>query len=195
MEKQKETAKQEDLYKLADSIPVFKSDEELVKASHSNPLLCNENYIVFYNGLINAMITDKSFISLLVDDMIIHRGSGVFDSFGVVNFRPYLIDKHLARFFNSIKKNGLEPPGDLKEVQSILLSLVAYAGHSDVAVRCWCTPGPAPIGSPASSVCSGSHRDVGFAPIRLVCAGVEVRIGQAFPRHEGHVFLSDFYPR
>ena len=129
-----------ELAKLADSIPVFDSAASL-KAMMSSPGFYNKSQLAFYNGAADAIITNPAFINLLVDDWMIHKGLGVFDTLNVIDKRPYLLDKHVYRFVNSIKSIGIEPPCSAARIQEIILSLIAYTGEKDLAVRYWCSAG------------------------------------------------------
>lgn len=129
------------LASLAKSIKVF-STEEIVQQLHSTPLFNNANNLAFYNGTINAIVTDKAFMNIWIDDKLIHKGFGVFDSLNIINYSAYLLDKHLARFEQSAKYVGLALPHSLKEIERILLSLAAYTKKPNVAIRYWCSRGP-----------------------------------------------------
>eukprot|EP00826_Nyctotherus_ovalis_P010543 TRINITY_DN12773_c0_g1_i2.p2 TRINITY_DN12773_c0_g1~~TRINITY_DN12773_c0_g1_i2.p2 ORF type:complete len:147 (+),score=42.66 TRINITY_DN12773_c0_g1_i2:120-560(+) len=129
------------LASLAKSIKVF-TTEEITHQFHSTPLFNNSNNLAFYNGAINAIVTDKAFMNIWIDDKLIHKGFGVFDTLNIVNYSAYLLDKHLARFEQSAKYVGLVLPHSLKEIEKILLSLAAYTKKPNMAIRYWCSRGP-----------------------------------------------------
>ena len=131
-----------EILSLAKNIKVFTSSNEIIQKLHSTPLLNNQNNIVFYNGFIDAFITDKSFMNLWIDDKIVHKGLAVFDTLNIVNNSAYLLDKHLARFEKSTKHIGLNLPYPLEKIGNILLSLAAYTRKPNVAIRYWCSRGP-----------------------------------------------------
>jgi len=130
------------LASLSKAIRVFRSTDEIVQQLNSNPLLNNKNNLAFYNGAINSIITNKAFMNLWVDDKLIHKGFGIFDTLNIVNFSAYLLNKHLARFESSAKNLGLTLPFSLKDIEHIILSLAACTRLPNLAVRYWCSLGP-----------------------------------------------------
>ena len=127
---------------IAKTIKVFTSSAELLHEYQTNPLLTNKNNLAFYNGAINAIVTNKAFMNLWIDDKIVHKGYAVFDTLNVVNYSAYLLDKHLARFETSAEHIGLTLPHSTRQIGNILLGLAAYTKKPNLAVRYWCSRGP-----------------------------------------------------
>jgi branched-subunit amino acid aminotransferase/4-amino-4-deoxychorismate lyase len=64
----------------------------------------------FYSSLHDGIITDKRFMSLPIDEHMVHRGHAVFDTLTVVNGRGYLLDRHVRRIVDSAEKARIELP-------------------------------------------------------------------------------------
>jgi len=127
---------------IAKNIKVFQNDTEILQEASLNPLLQNKNNLAFFNGAVGAIITDRKFMNLWIDDKIIHKGLAIFDTLNVVNYSAYLLDKHLARFENSAKRMGITLPYSIENIGKILLALAAYTRKPNVAIRYWCSRGP-----------------------------------------------------
>ena len=58
---------------------------------------------------------------LAADDHGVHRGHAVFDTLAIIEGRVYLLDAHLARFFNSAAAAGLTLPFSRSQVRRVVL--------------------------------------------------------------------------
>ncbi len=65
--------------------------------------------------LINGEFIDKTTASVLITDLSIQRGYGIFDFFKTINKRPIFLEDHLDRFFFSVSEMNLK--SDLKRDQ------------------------------------------------------------------------------
>lgn len=68
---------------------------------------------------VNDVLAPARQASLLVSDLAIQRGYGIFDFFKTFDNRPVFLDEHLARWFRSAERMRLDPgktPSDLREM-------------------------------------------------------------------------------
>ncbi|MGY0036865.1 aminotransferase class IV [Pedobacter sp. NJ-S-72] len=68
---------------------------------------------------LNHTFIDAAQASLLITDLAIQRGYGIFDFFKTVNGKPIFLDDHIERFYNSAKKMHLhvnQTPAELKDI-------------------------------------------------------------------------------
>ena len=75
-------------------------------------------------GFSNGEFTELSRIAISVDNIAVNRGYGVFDFFGVVNKKPFHVDRHLDRFFNSLSLLRLKISFNREEVKRLIDSVI-----------------------------------------------------------------------
>ncbi len=75
-------------------------------------------------GFNNGAFTELSHIAISVDNIAVNRGYGVFDFFGVVNKKPFYVDRHLDRFFNSLNLLRLKINFNREEVKGLIDSVI-----------------------------------------------------------------------
>jgi 4-amino-4-deoxychorismate lyase len=68
------------------------------------------------------------------DDEALLRGSAAFETVRVYGRRPFRLDRHLARFANSIHGLGL-PPADGGAVEEVIDAVLGAAGADDFVLR------------------------------------------------------------
>jgi 4-amino-4-deoxychorismate lyase len=72
------------------------------------------------------------------DDEALLRGRSVFETARVYDGRPFVLDRHLARFAVSAERVGLPPP-DRAECERLAGLVVGAAGEKDLALRLYWT--------------------------------------------------------
>jgi len=77
----------------------------------------------------NTVFLNNTFIntaqaSILITDLSIQRGYGIFDFFKTVNGKPIFLDDHIERFYNSAKKMHLHVSQTPAELKSIIAKLM-----------------------------------------------------------------------
>ncbi len=87
-----------------------------------------QNVRAFYNYEIDAICTDPKALLIPLDDHLIHRGDGVFESFACINRKILQLDKHVERLQSSLDAIGIVLPLSLKELRNILIE-TAKAGN------------------------------------------------------------------
>ncbi|MGX5820715.1 aminotransferase class IV [Chitinophaga lutea] len=61
-------------------------------------------------SIVNGVFTDATEASILISDLSIQRGYGIFDYFRAEGDSPYFLQDHLDRFYNSAAFMRLSPP-------------------------------------------------------------------------------------
>jgi branched-chain amino acid aminotransferase len=92
---------------------------------------------VFVNNTFLA--EDKA--SLLVSDLAIQRGYGIFDFFKTINGKPIFLEDHLKRFYNSIAKMHMEIKQSPDELKDILQDLQQINDIPDSGIKMIVTGG------------------------------------------------------
>lgn len=83
---------------------------------------------------------------ILIGDLSIQRGYGIFDFFKTLDDRPVFLEDHLDRFFHSAGQLRLEPGKTRDELRTILLTLQQKNNIPDSGIRLTLTGGYSPDG-------------------------------------------------
>ncbi|MBI4641922.1 MAG: D-amino-acid transaminase [Candidatus Tectomicrobia bacterium] len=113
--------------------------ERLQVAVHSKAL---NRYYAMYSSILGGIITNLEFMVLPIDDHMVHRGHGVFDTAIVANGYAYQLDQHLDRFLRSAEMARITPTFPRDRLREIILDTIAATGKRDTSVRYWLSPGP-----------------------------------------------------
>jgi len=84
--------------------------------------------------------------SVLITDLAIQRGYGIFDFFKTIGGKPIFLDDHLERFYNSARKMHLGIPYAPEELKAILAELMEKNDLPDSGIRMTLTGGYSPDG-------------------------------------------------
>jgi len=103
--------------------------------SFTNPKIMDE--IVFINGEFKP----AGEASLLVTDLAILRGYGIFDFFRAIDGKPIFIEDHLDRFEKSMAGLHLETEYSRDDLRSFILRLIDLNPHPLLGVKMVCTGG------------------------------------------------------
>ncbi|KAI3974844.1 hypothetical protein MKX01_004955 [Papaver californicum] len=77
-----------------------------------------------------------------IDDHMVHRGHGVFDTTRIVNGYLYELDRHLDRFLRSASLAKISSPFPQSTLRSILVQLVAVSQCKNGSLKYWLSAGP-----------------------------------------------------
>jgi len=111
------------------SIPIL-TPENLLKNLKNNQNPFFTDYFAFYSSWLGGITKDPYLMLVPMDDRIVTRGDGVFETMKAVNRSVYLLDEHLDRFFNSAKQIGLVPCFDQEKIKNIILETLRVAGEA-----------------------------------------------------------------
>lgn len=105
-----------------------------------------ENVLAYYDHRLGVIGTDPRLMLIPLDDHLVHRGDGVFETLKYIDRKLYQVEPHFARMERSAKAIFLEPPCPWDEVASLTLD-VCRAGGSDIGmVRVIVGRGPGSFG-------------------------------------------------
>lgn len=94
-----------------------------------------DQVLVFYEHRMGALCRDPKLMLVPLDDHLVHRGDGVFESLRMAEGRILQLDAHIARLKDSAATLGLEPPCPWDEVRSVLLDVARAAGVADGGLK------------------------------------------------------------
>ena len=90
---------------------------------------------------VNGSFLPEEQASLLVSDLAIQRGYGIFDFFKTVKGKSVFLDDHLERFYNSIAKMHLQIKQGPEEIKAILQTLQDKNSLPDSGIKMIVTGG------------------------------------------------------
>jgi branched-chain amino acid aminotransferase len=106
----------------------------------------HDRYYAMYSSVLGGVTTDPVLMQIPLDDHLVHRGDGVFDTCKCVDGAAYNLDAHLDRIERSAAAIGLRWPAGLADVRRLVLATAAAAGRRDALVRVILARGPGGFG-------------------------------------------------
>ena len=95
-----------------------------------------------YSSLIGGIVTDPALMILPIDDHMVHRGHGVFDTATLTHGMLYQLDAHLDRLFRSAELARITPPFPRQQLRQIILDTAAASRQRNGSIRYWLSAGP-----------------------------------------------------
>lgn len=92
-------------------------------------------------ALINGAFVVEDDAKILISDLSIQRGYGIFDYFRTVNFQPIFIDDHLDRLYHSAAKLYLNTGLEKVELVELIQQLIHKNNLPDTGIRITLTGG------------------------------------------------------
>jgi branched-chain amino acid aminotransferase len=106
----------------------------------------NKKLYAMYSSVTDAIVTDEALMTVPVDDHMVHRGDGVFESFKCLDGGIYNLGAHLERLKQSCGKVGIALPMPLDEIADIVAQTVRAGGKQNVLVRLLVSRGQGTMG-------------------------------------------------
>lgn len=121
------------------------SDEWFERLTASRRCM-DEKLYAMYSSVVDGIVTDPALMGVPVDDHIVHRGDGVFESFKCLDGSIYNLGAHLARLEKACVTLGLELPVTLEELAAVTAETVRAGGRRDALVRLLVSRGTGTMG-------------------------------------------------
>ena len=143
-------------------IPLL-SAEDAARRITANRAPWLSTYHAMYSSVLGGIVTDPAWMLVPVDDHLVHRGDGVFETLKALNGVIYGFDAHLARLARSAAALGLALPGGEAGVREAVLATLSAGGKPDALLRVLVARGPGgfnvnPYESPATALYIVSYR-------------------------------------
>ncbi|BBD08267.1 aminotransferase class IV [Desulfovibrio ferrophilus] len=110
-------------------IPIMES-EDYLKKMLSTRRPGRKDVLAFYEHRLGGICQDPNLMLLPLDDHIVHRGDGVFETMKYLGRKIYQLDAHINRMKRSAKAIHLDPPCTWERLKEIIIK-VAKAGEED----------------------------------------------------------------
>jgi branched-chain amino acid aminotransferase len=88
-----------------------------------------------YSSVTDCIVCDPSIMLVPVDDHMVHRGDGVFESFKCMDGCIYNLGAHLQRLESSCDRIGLALPVPLEELADTVIQTVRAGGRQNALIR------------------------------------------------------------
>jgi branched-chain amino acid aminotransferase len=94
------------------------------------------DYYAMYSSWWNGITTEPNLMVVPVDDHMVHRGDGLFETFKCVDGAVYNLDAHMARLENGAKAIALQMPWSRGDIRRIIGEVLKAGGRRRVlAIR------------------------------------------------------------
>ncbi|KAJ0963126.1 hypothetical protein J5N97_028248 [Dioscorea zingiberensis] len=123
------------------SVPVYSSTELLAKLQEKWKGQ-KQPYPAMYSSFFGGITLDPTVMSIPIDDHMVHRGHGVFDTAMLLDGYLYELDTHLDRFLRSAAKAKISSPFPRETLRSILIQMTAASTCKKGSIRYWLSAGP-----------------------------------------------------
>ncbi|XP_021899048.1 D-amino-acid transaminase, chloroplastic isoform X1 [Carica papaya] len=124
-------------------IPLLSSSEviEGIKGSREN-YKGKQQFLAMYSNISGGITTEPSAMLIPMDDHMVHRGHGVFDTAAIMDGHLYELEQHLDRFLRSASLAKINPPFDRENIRRILIQTVSASKCKKGSLRYWLSAGP-----------------------------------------------------
>ncbi len=130
--------------------------------------------LAMYSSEWEAIVTDPACMRIRVDDHLVHRGDGVFETLLCEGGALYNLEAHLQRLFRSAETLGLQVQHSADTLRTILVETFRVTGLDRSLGRVLLGRGPGGFGvDPAQSACTSLTVVVYEAPLPFMAAHPE----------------------
>lgn len=105
-----------------------------------------KNYFAMYSSHLGGIVTDPVLMLMPVDDHVVHRGDGIFETFKCLDGRIYNMKAHLDRLVGAVRNLAYQTPCSLEETALIVVDTVRAGGRRNCLVRILVSRGPGGFG-------------------------------------------------
>lgn len=116
------------------NIPVLDATGWLSKMTEKRAML-GARFYAMYSSVVGGIITDPAFMAVPMDDHLVHRGDGIFESCKCVDGNIYNLEAHLDRLDRSCTRVGLTVPANRAELREIIIQTVRVSRQRNCLIR------------------------------------------------------------
>jgi 4-amino-4-deoxychorismate lyase len=109
-------------------------------------------YRAMFSSYLGGVVTDPALMQIPIDDHLVHRGHGVFDTCTLGNGYLYRLSIHLDRLLQSAELARIDHPWSKTELAEIITETASISGAKNGSVRYWLSVGPGGF-SPSPEEC------------------------------------------
>ncbi|RQD67831.1 MAG: aminodeoxychorismate lyase [Desulfonatronovibrio sp. MSAO_Bac4] len=101
-----------------------------------------QNIFAFYDHRIGMICKDPRLMLIPLDDHLIHRGDGVFETVKFINGRIYQFDAHLERMEKNCRTIFIQPPVSFDQIKELVLDVARASNQKDGYLSLFIGRGP-----------------------------------------------------
>ncbi|XP_024161472.1 D-amino-acid transaminase, chloroplastic isoform X2 [Rosa chinensis] len=101
-----------------------------------------QEFLAMYSSIFGGITTDPSAMVIPIDDHMVHRGHGVFDTAAIRDGYLYELDQHIDRILRSASMAKIGLPFDRESIRKILIQTVSASKCKTGSLRYWLSAGP-----------------------------------------------------
>ncbi|XP_052183351.1 D-amino-acid transaminase, chloroplastic [Diospyros lotus] len=123
-------------------VPIFSCSEAIdrlktIRESHKG----KQQFLAMYSSVYGGITTDPAVMMIPMDDHMVHRGHGVFDTAAIFDGYLYELDQHLDRIIRSASMAKISLPFDRESIRRILIQTVSASKCRKGSLRYWLSAG------------------------------------------------------
>ncbi|KAF0926902.1 hypothetical protein E2562_028408 [Oryza meyeriana var. granulata] len=124
-------------------VPVYASGSEVLqKLQEKWNSTKQQRYPAMYSSVVGGIVLDPSMMVIPIDDHMVHRGHGVFDTAMISDGYLYEVDSHLDRLLISAAKAKISSPFPRETLRAILVQMTAASKCRNGSIKYWLSAGP-----------------------------------------------------
>ncbi|KAH1124763.1 hypothetical protein GLYMA_06G082700v4 [Glycine max] len=165
-------------------VPLLSCSEAMEKLkSFREKVKGKQQFLAMYSSIFGGITTDPAAMVIPMDDHMVHRGHGVFDTTAIIDGYLYELDQHLDRFIRSASTAKINPPYDRGTIRGILIQTVSASKCRNGTLRYWLSAGPgdfdlSPSGCHKSCLYAITIQDlspINFRGVKVVTSNVPIK--------------------
>ncbi|CAN0929286.1 D-amino-acid transaminase, chloroplastic [Linum grandiflorum] len=128
----------------ASDVPILTASEVMESLRRTRSKIeGKQQFLAMYSSICGGITTDPSAMLIPIDDHMVHRGHGVFDTAAIINGHLYELDQHLDRILRSASMAKISLPFDRATIRKILIQTASASKCREKgSLRYWLSAGP-----------------------------------------------------
>ncbi|XP_030480826.1 D-amino-acid transaminase, chloroplastic isoform X2 [Cannabis sativa] len=114
---------------------------ERLKANRENHK-GKQQFLAMYSSIFGGITTDPAAMVIPIDDHMVHRGHGVFDTAAIMEGYLYELDQHVNRIIRSAGMAKITPAFDKETLRRILIQTASASKCRNGSLKYWLSVGP-----------------------------------------------------
>ncbi len=127
-------------------LPIVNDQEAYLERLLQAPRPGLGEVLAFYDHRVGVIGTDPRLMLLPLDDHMVHRGDGVFETMKFVNRKLYQLEPHVERLMFSAQSIFLEPPCPWSDLKAMIVEVAGATAEEQGMVRVLLGRGPGGFG-------------------------------------------------
>lgn len=116
----------------------------------------HEDYFAMYSSVYDGIVKDPVLMMVPLDDHMVHRGDGIFETCKCIEGSIYNMKAHLDRLSHAATELMHKPPCSMDDIQRITIETVKAGGQRNCTIRIFISRGSGSFGVNPND-CPASH--------------------------------------